>query len=286
LGIVEKLYGIIGYPLGHSMSPLVHNRGFRVLGINSTYLRWALRPGQMPEFMAAVRVLPISGVSVTIPHKQRIMPYLDACTTDARKAGAVNTLFWREEVLWGDNTDVRGFLSPLEERRDSIQSALVLGVGGAARAVVWGLQKFGVQNMAVCGRDAQKTSALARTFHIDTVNWDQRGTWQGDLLVNATPLGMSGYLVEENPWPNRRLDTVRIVYDLIYNPIQTRLRKLAQESGVEDIGGLEMFLAQADAQFKLWTGQPLPLHDVYPLVLEALQQEPDNKPLPGPGRNP
>lgn len=268
----EKLYGIIGYPLGHSMSPLVHNRGFRVLELNSVYLRWVLRAEDVPEFMAAVAVLPISGVSVTIPHKQRIMPYLDACTTDALRAGAVNTLYWEEGVLWGDNTDVQGFLMPLEAMLDSVQSALVMGVGGAARAVVWGLCKSGVQNVAVSGRDAQKAAMLAREFQVDAVNWDQRGDWQGDLLVNATPLGMDGSLVNENPWPGEKLDNVRIVYDLIYNPVRTPLRQQAQKQGVRDIGGLEMFLGQADAQFRLWTGEPLPMHEVRPLVGKALEK--------------
>ena len=267
--IPERLYGIIGHPLGHSLSPLIHNWGFQNSNIRAVYCRWPMPTEKLPEFIAALRTLPIHGVSVTIPHKRRILPYLDALTDDALHAGAVNTLFWHGEELWGDNTDVQGFLEPLAVTQNHIRSALVLGVGGASRAVVWGLKRIGVEQVTVCGRSQEGTDTLAREAGCEKLSWEKRGQWSGDLLVNATPLGMSGKFQEMSPWPGE-MSSIRVAYDLVYNPQQTIFIRQAIEGGIPAIGGLEMFIAQAQGQFRLWTKKELPDAFVRELLLSAL----------------
>ncbi len=206
---------------------------------------------------------------MTIPHKRMVMPYLDGLTADALHAGAVNTLFWSGEELWGDNTDVQGFLAPLTVRRSQIRTALVLGVGGASRAVVWGLKRIGAERIAVCGRSPENAESLAREAGCEQLSWEERGQWSGDLLVNATPLGMSGKFGGISPWPGKMFN-IRIAYDLIYNPQDTCFLRQAEESGIQTIGGLEMFIAQAQGQFRLWTKKELPNGTVRELLVSAL----------------
>ncbi|WP_052812751.1 shikimate dehydrogenase [Desulfonatronum thioautotrophicum] len=267
--IPEQLYGIIGHPLGHSMSPLVHNWGFQHCALLAAYFRWPTPPERLPEFVTAVRCLPIAGVSVTIPHKRTIMPFLDGMTTDARRVGAVNTLMWQEGALWGDNTDVQGFLAPLLGVSESLNSALVLGVGGASRAAVIGLQQLGVASLLVCGRNPDATRTLADQLGCGWLDWKQRHQWSGDLLVNATPLGMAGSFAQQSPWPGK-LTGIGIAYDLVYNPQDTGFLRQAADSGVRTIGGLEMFIAQAQGQFRLWTKKELPADSLRELLSAVL----------------
>lgn len=269
--IPEKLYGIIGHPLGHSLSPLLHNHGFQKLGLCSSYFCWPIPPGKLPEFMTAMRTLPIAGASVTIPHKCTVMPYLDGYSEDAIHAGAVNTLFWKDGKLLGDNTDVQGFLKPLEPHLKRLNSALVLGVGGAARAVLWGLKRRGVEKLAICGRKKEIIAQLSQEFGAESVEWENRGAWQGDLLINATPLGMQGALAEENPWPGGTKN-IQIMYDLVYNPLKTKFLREGEVRGARTILGVEMFVAQAMAQFQLWTGKLLDSEELKSLVITALKE--------------
>lgn len=268
----DRLYGIIGHPLGHSLSPLVHNWGFHVLGLNAVYARWPQPSSALANFLQAVRILPISGLSVTIPHKQGVLAFLDECTPRAERCGAVNTIFWKEGRLCGENTDISGFLTPLEgQGADRIRSALVLGCGGAARAVLAALAELGVKESSVSGRSCEKTVALAREFNAMSVAWENRGDWRGDLLVNATPLGMSGSFSGLNPWPETASWAgVGCVYDLVYTPLETNLLREARARDVFCVSGLEMFLGQARAQFRLWTGMDLPLAPLRQLVTSVL----------------
>ncbi|SDB16785.1 shikimate dehydrogenase [Desulfonatronum thiosulfatophilum] len=267
--VPDAIYGIIGHPLGHTLSPLLHNWGFRKYGLQAAYFRWPLLPENLPEFLAAVRTLPIFGVSVTIPHKRAVMPYLDDYSQDARHVGAVNTLYWKEGRLWGENTDVLGFLKPLETHLALIQSALILGVGGAARAALQGLKQAGVQQIAITGRKPEAAEQLAQEFGVNRLDWTGRADWRGDLLVNATPLGMMGQLVEQSPWPGEMTD-IRHVYDLVYNPRKTAFLRQGETSGAHTIEGMDMFTAQAIAQFQLWTGLTPDSVDFRNIVMSAL----------------
>lgn len=249
-------YGIIGWPLGHSKSPLLHNWGLKEAGLTGLYVPWPTEPAKLPAFMAEVRARHIRGVSVTIPHKQAVMRHLDGLTDRAKAVGAVNTLFWRDGALLGDNTDVLGIVKALEGRGSGLKSALVLGAGGAARAACAALRELGVADVAVANRTAAKAEKLAADFGLRAVPWDERvRAWS--LILNTTPLGMQGEHQDESPWPADGFAGVGLVFDFVYNPVRTRLLAEAQEAGVGCVSGLTMFLHQGLAQFELWTGKKL-----------------------------
>lgn len=251
-------YGIIGWPLGHSKSPLLHNWGLKESGLPGAYVAWPTEPGnKLKAFMAEVRVRRVKGVSVTIPHKQTVIPFLDGLTERAQAVGAVNTLFWRDGKLLGDNTDVDGIAAPLLPHKDALKSALVLGAGGAARAACAALKSLGVPDIAVANRTPGKALGLARDFGIRAVPWEERTAASWSLLVNATPLGTTGAQVNESPWPQDAFTDVSLVFDMVYNPVRTRLIQDAQAAGVACISGLNMFLHQGLAQFEIWTGKRL-----------------------------
>ena len=249
-------YGIIGWPLGHSKSPLLHNWGLKEAGLPGAYVPWPTEPAKLTAFMAEVRARHILGVSVTIPHKQAVMRHLDGLTDRAKAVGAVNTLFWRDGALYGDNTDVLGIVKALEGREAGLESALVLGAGGAARAACVALRELGVADVAVTNRTAVKAEKLAADFGLRTVPWDERvGAWS--IILNTTPLGMLGEHQDESPWPADGFAGVGLVFDFVYNPVRTRLLAEAQAAGVGCVSGLTMFLHQGLAQFELWTGKKL-----------------------------
>ena len=262
------LLGIIGHPLSHTLSPILHNWGFSELGIRASYHVWDTPPEKLLAFMAALRTLPIHGASVTIPHKETVMPLVDMLTDSARDIGAVNTLYWQDERLWGDNTDVTGFMAPLLECGKTPGTALVLGAGGAARAAVYGLHRAGWK-VLLSSRTESRADRLAHSFQAAQVPWNDRHSVRPDLLVNTTPLGMSGPFQALSPWKDS-LAGISLVYDLIYNPKETLLLAQARREGVEAITGLPMFAHQGLAQFERWTGQRFPLPEALTLLEETL----------------
>ena len=260
LPLPETLYGVIGWPLSQSLSPLVHNTGFRARGIPAVYLRWEIAPDRLGTFMDAVRLLNIRGCSVTIPHKQAILPFLDVVSEAATLAGAANTLFWKEDALCGDNTDVAGFLAPLESVPLERMDALLLGAGGAAHAVAAALRLRGCRQVRVATPGNRRHLELAERFGFTPVAWDERYAALAGLVINATPLGMHGEHEGETPYDFALAPQVQggIAYDIVYNPAETRFLREAAAAGRRCINGVEMFFGQADAQFRIWTGQALP----------------------------
>lgn len=269
--IPEKIYGIIGYPLGHSLSPLLHNWGFSKSRIQAVYMSWPLEPENLDNFMKGFRTLPVSGASVTIPHKLAVRNFIDRETDRAKGAGAVNTLYWENGQLVGDNTDVAGCYAPLEAEADKIKTALVLGAGGAARAAVCGLQILKIDNISISNRTASKAQDLADEFQISHVDWDNRGKERYDLIINTTPLGMSGERIGICPMIMDNVESDTIVYDLVYNPLETELLKRASEKGAKTISGIEMFLHQGLEQFRIWTGKNLDPDSARELLLSKLR---------------
>lgn len=263
-------YGIIGHPLGHSLSPALHNWGFGELGIQARYEAWDTPPEELENFIARVRAQGIKGVSVTIPHKQAVMPLLDRVSTKARSVGAVNTLLWDRGLLKGTNTDVTGCLMPLQALGRHFRSALILGAGGASRAAVAALNELGVDKVEVTNRTRDKAERLAREFGIGVVDWEERHRFPPEVLVNTTPLGMAGRFEQETPWPMNALPSDTVVFDLVYNPLKTRLVRMAEASGCATISGLEMFLHQGLKQFRLWTGRELDEDRARALLLQRL----------------
>jgi shikimate dehydrogenase len=270
--IPQALYGIIGYPLGHSLSPILHNWALKKKNIPAAYYKWELAGESLPSFMQALRQLPIHGLSITIPHKQAVIPYLDVLTPRAQSVGAVNTLSWIDGKLTGENTDIEGFLAPLRQRHIRPQSALILGAGGAARAVAAGLLEMGVGPIWITSRRESSAQAMIQNFKLSWVPWEKRGDVQAEMLVNTTPLGMQGELQNESPWPKSEYPKAsKALYDLVYNPKTTVWLTHGKEAGLETIAGLEMFLHQALCQFKLWTGSTFSISEAATLLQAKLE---------------
>lgn len=257
--IPEFLYGIIGHPLGHSLSPLLHNTAFQATGHPGVMLRWPVPPEGVADFMRTVRLLHVRGCCVTIPHKLAVLPWLDEVSERVRAVGACNTLYWKDGALCGENTDVIGFMRPLEGRRLP-SSALVLGAGGAARAVVAGLKMLGVADVAVSARRREALLAFCGDCGARPVPWEARGGEHAGLVVNTTPAGMRGAHQEETAYEAAWFASrpAGIAYDVVYTPLETRFLREARACGWEGVDGLQMFLGQADCQFFLWTGKHLP----------------------------
>ncbi|WP_207260808.1 shikimate dehydrogenase [Desulfovibrio sp. Huiquan2017] len=274
---MPRAYGIIGWPLGHTLSPALHNWGFGGLGLDARYEAWPLKPDGLPAFMERVRTEPIHGLSVTIPHKRAVMAHLDTISDRARAIGAVNTVYWDGDRLCGENTDVIGVIAPLRGVDPLPRSAVVLGAGGAARAAVAGFLELGIPRVAVANRTRAKAEALAADFGVECLDWDTRTDFPWELVCNATPLGMSGDLAGETPWNADRFAEGAVAYDIVYNPLETRFLAEAGAAGCRTVSGLEMFLHQGLAQFRLWTGREMDEAGARRLLLTALTTQKNEK---------
>lgn len=258
----SSLYGVIGWPLAQSLSPLLHNTAFQALGIPAAYMLWELPPERLPHFVESMRLLGIRGCSVTLPHKVDILPLLDERSERVELMGAANTLYWQGERLCGENTDVTGFMHPLLARGlDPEAPVLVLGAGGAARAVVCGLWLHGCRRIHVSTPSDRSHAPLVERFGVTAVPWARRHEVDAGLLVNTTPLGMHGKAEDRSPYDFDRAPVPAsgaVAYDIVYNPLETLFLRQAAAHGRETVSGLEMFFRQGEAQFRLWTGQDMP----------------------------
>jgi 3-dehydroquinate dehydratase / shikimate dehydrogenase len=263
-----RVYGVIADPVGHSISPAVHNRGFHARRIDAVYVPFLVAPPHLKDFILTAEKLPVTGFSVTIPHKQKIMRYLDLIEPLARRIGAVNTV-WRKAGRWrGANTDAEGVRIPLERRlRLSKSRVLIAGNGGAARGAAFALAEAGA-TLAVTGRNPDRVRALAKACDAEPLAREQAETRDFDVLVHATPLGMCPN-ENETFFPGRI--PAAIVFDLVYNPLETLLARRAREEGKTVILGLEMFLEQAARQFEIWTGESAPRSAMDRAAHEALR---------------
>ena len=251
----SEVYAVIAKPVGHSKSPQIHNRAFIKTGYDAIYIPLLVEAGDIGDFFVLLRQLPLSGVSVTIPHKQSVIPHLDAVEESARGIGAVNTIYWRDGRLVGTNTDASGITVPLAKRAAIRNSrALVVGNGGAAKAAVVALKLEGA-DVTVTGRNPRRVQGLARLHGVSAIDFEDAGNRRFDILIQATSVGMA-------PNDNHTLFPGRIpaevVFDLVYNPLETTLLRDARAQSKVVISGIEMFIEQAAAQFEIWTGLDAP----------------------------
>lgn len=269
--IPKDLYGIIGWPLGQTLSPLIQNIGFQKLGIDAAYMAWPIEAAALKEFVAALRMLRIRGLSVTIPHKIAIMSMLDNISEAAALAGAVNTLFWRENELCGENTDVAGFMSPLAKLPLEHMDILLLGAGGAAHAAASALRLAGCHKVRVTSAGNVRQYPLAERFAFTPIKWQERYARPTTLVINATPVGMRGKMEDQSPYDfTSAPEAVNgYAYDLIYNPVDTVFLQEAARAGRRCISGVAMFFAQGNEQFRIWTGKTLP-DEAKQALIEAL----------------
>lgn len=267
IGPDTALYGVLGRPLGHSMSPLVHNAAFALASRDAVYL--PLEAASAEDFDAFDAAHPLRGVSVTIPYKEVMHARAASLSVPAEVTGATNTLSRTARGWHGENTDVDGFLRPLIRRmHPGSVKAVVLGTGGAGRAAVCALRSQGA-SVTVVARNPAAAKALAERFDAASRAWSEIGSITWDLLVNTTPVGMHPD-VDASPVAPDVLRAGAWVYDLVYNPTETRLLREARERGCRTIRGSEMFLAQALRQQQIWTGALPEAEPLRQLLDEAL----------------
>ena len=268
--------GLIGYPLGHSLSPKIHTAALQACGLTGNYSLFPIHPDDkqdLQNLLALVRSGEIRGLNVTIPHKQNVIEFMDELTPTAKAIGAVNTIYMRGDKLIGDNTDAPGFLADLKrfigDRRLEIgNSALVLGAGGSARAVVYALLNDG-WNVTIAARRIEQVQDLADSitnYQLLISNLTHLPLSTCHLIVNTTPLGMTPN-TETSPLPEgTELAKHTFVYDLVYNPRETKLVRDARAQGLNVSTGLGMLIEQAALAFEIWTGHNPPRHVLYQAV--------------------
>jgi len=264
-----RVYGVAGDPVAHSLSPAIMNAAFRRENVNGVYL--ALHAKSLKDLLACVREIPIHGLSITMPYKEAILPYLDNTDSHTTKIGACNTVVRAQDgKLYGFNTDTSGVVRPLERRLSTLEEAkiLVLGAGGAARAAVFGLKERGAE-VFILNRSAAAAQKLARRAHARSIKRADLKKFAFDVIINATPVGMGNS--RESPLQEKEINA-RFVFDMIYDPAETRLLQFAKERGAQTIPGIEMFVHQAARQFEIWTGKPAPQDDMLQVVTLALQE--------------
>ncbi|MCQ8891996.1 MAG: shikimate dehydrogenase [Candidatus Methanosuratincola sp.] len=272
-----RLFCLVGDPVDHSVSPEIFTRAFEACGVDAAYLAFRVPSRCLGEAVAGIRALGISGFNVTIPHKIAVMRHLDAVEGAAKEIGAVNVVKVEGGRSVGYNTDGEGALRALSGRRLSGRRVAILGYGGAARAVAFSIASSQrPEEIIISGRDPAKAMGLAQRlgalFGVKSTpsSLDGLGKALPDVLINATPLGMAPW-VEEMPVDRDVLREGMVVFDLVYNPAETKLLGEAKAKGCIAIGGLEMLVGQAAAAFEIWTGIDPPLGEMRRAAEEALK---------------
>lgn len=281
-----KLLGVIGYPVEHSLSPVMHNAAIAYLGLDYVYLPLPVQPEKLLDAIAGFAAIKLVGFNITIPHKQAILPLVSEISPIARQIGAVNTVWRIDSGNWaGTNTDVEGFIAPLKTYNQdwSQKVAVILGNGGAARAVVAGCAQLEFREIHVVGRNKENLTKFLNSWsNSDSIDRLQVHNWEkiprliphADLLVNTTPIGMHPR-VTESPLSKdeMKLSKNAIAYDLIYTPRPTQFLQQAQEQGAIAIDGLEMLVQQGAAALSIWLQQPAPAD----IMRQALQNHLSNQ---------
>ena len=275
---MDSKLGIIGYPIGHSISPVFQQAALDYLGIDASYRAHEVAPEGVAEFVNGLRSPGVLGINVTVPHKEAVIPHLDEVDEWASSAGAVNTIVNRDGRLTGHNTDGSGFLRSLREAAGfdpTGKRVLVLGAGGAARGVVLALVRQQVGHLTIANRTVERAERLAELAMNGGVEGVATGLSNGeagdaaasaDLIVNCTTVGMShGPDEQGSPFSREQIPTTVLVNDLVYNPLETPLLREAAAAGASRLGGIHMLVYQGADSFEMWTGQPAPVE----VMLEA-----------------
>lgn len=286
IGAATRIYGVVADPVGHSLSPVVHNAALAAAGIDAVYLPFRVPAEQLDEFVWEAGRWPLSGLSVTIPHKEAILRHVTAKDDLVTAIGATNTLTFSGDGVMAHNTDATAAVESLESAlREQgaeglvdvtvVKNALVLGAGGAARAVAFGLRKRGIE-VTVCSRTVERARRIAAEVGCKAIDWTARYKVPYDCIVNATPVGMHP-LVNETPFEKDHLRPYMVVFDTVYNPENTLLVKEARASGCRIVTGVDMFVRQAAIQFRLWHG----IEPSETVMRDALKRATASAKLPG-----
>jgi len=276
-----KVYGIIGYPVSHSLSPVMHNLAFRELGVKAVYGAFPVKPEDLSQAIRGVKALGISGLSVTIPHKVEVMKYLDEIDEKAKEIGSVNTIINREGSLFGTNTDWIGVLKAFEEVGVSLSGkrVVILGAGGASLAIIYAMIQACAKEIVVYNRTFEKAKEVAERFSVLAYPWEALYDAYGDILINATSVGLKSF---DSPVDKEVVSRFSVVMDSVYLPLETKLLAMAKEENKITIDGLKMLLYQGVEQFKLWTGLMPPVEKMREAIYrEVLRMEVDFAPRKG-----
>ena len=286
VGKSTRIFGVVADPVGHSLSPVVHNAALAAAGIDAVYLPFRVPAEQLDEFLWEAKRWPLAGLSVTIPHKEAVMRHVTTRDELVERIGAANTLSFDGDSVAAGNSDATAAVESLDAALSAqgaeglvdvtgVKSALVLGAGGAARAVAFGLRKRGI-DVTVCSRTVDRAKRIAAEVGCKAIDWTARYKIPYDCIVNATPVGMHP-AVNETPFEKEHLRPYMVVFDTVYNPENTLLVKEARTSGCRIVTGVDMFVRQAAIQFRLW-------HGVEPseaVMREALKRATASAKLPG-----
>ncbi|MGE5574700.1 MAG: shikimate dehydrogenase [Ignavibacteria bacterium] len=277
-----RVCGVIGEPIEHTLSPLMHNAAFEALKLDYVFLAFRVKPAEVESAVNGMRALNIRGLNVTMPHKSTVIKHLDRVDLSAQIVNSVNTVLNKESLLFGFNTDGVGALKALKENgvEPKGRKVLLLGAGGAARAIAYTMAKE-ADELAVLNRTVKQAQALARLLEkslnkkIATGSLSpsdiQSNLKDSDILINATAVGMKPK-PEESPVPPKLLRSNLAVMDIVYNPLETKLAKDAKSAGARVVSGVEMLIYQGAASFELWTGKSAPVEVMRQAALNHLQK--------------
>jgi len=277
-----RVCGVIGEPIEHTLSPIMHNAAFEALKLDYVFLAFRVKPAEVEDAVNGMRALNIRGLNVTMPHKSTVIKHLDRVDLSAQIINSVNTVLNKENLLFGFNTDGVGALKALKENgvEPKGRKVLLLGAGGAARAIAYTMAKE-ADELAVLNRTVKQAQALAKLLEksfnkkISTGSLSpsdiQSNLQDSDILINATSVGMKPK-AEESPVPPKLLRSNLAVMDIVYNPLETKLAKDAKAAGARVVSGVEMLIYQGAASFELWTGKSAPVEVMRQAALRHLQK--------------
>jgi len=271
---MTKIYGVLGHPVEHSLSPAMHNAAYKALGIDAEYVRFDIPPDDpedLANFCYETDLNHVAGFSVTMPYKEAVMDYMDSIDVLAQAISSVNTVKNHESNREGYNTDAMGAIKALQEKTDiKGKKALVLGAGGAARAIIFSLKSAGA-DVAIFNRTPEKAEALAEKFGVETIGFRDIKEAAFDIIVNSTPIGMFPH-IEQSLLTAEQIRKGAVVMDIITHPRETQLLKEAKKAGAETVSGERMLLHQAVGQFEIWFKKPAPFETMEKALYEELKR--------------
>jgi shikimate dehydrogenase len=280
-----KIVGIIGHPIKHSFSPQMHNMCFQEQGLNYIYLPFDVPTSNLKDALKSMNVLGIRGLNVTLPHKEKIIQFMDHVSEEASTVGAVNTIVNEGSQLFGYNTDINGIVESLAPYKDDIakNTVTVIGAGGAARGVLYALiRHFKVDKINIINRTEERTEAI-KDYFIDKMRFENIKTFElmakenlpqfqeSKLIINTTSIGMAPNIEDTPTEIKEAFNSSQIVFDLIYNPIKTKFIEIAESQGATVINGLKMFVVQGAKSFELWTGSKMDTNLMYEELSKSIK---------------
>lgn len=267
-----SVYGIIGHPVGHSLSPIMHNLAFKELKIKAVYGAFDVLPENLETAIKGIKALGIKGLSVTIPHKEEVMKYLDFIDEKALEISAVNTIVNEKGVLKGFNTDWIGVQKAFEVSEVSLEDkrVVIIGAGGASKAVVYAVVKGGAGEVIIYNRTFEKAKKLAEKFKVKAEPWDKLKTAEGDIIIQTTSVGMKSW---DSPVEEDTIKRFKVAMDIVYSPLETKFLSMAKAFGLKVIDGLKMLLYQGVEQFRLWTGMEPPVELMKEAIYRAVKED-------------